>query len=389
MNYSEPSCSHRPLRLLLLMGAVLLGVCLQAQNPQAPITMDIRNATLRALVSRLENATDYTFVYGDEVRLIRPTVSGRVVSVSEDGYDQYGNPKPYITIQQSGSYRVKGTINELSMGAVTEGMAMRIFSRTDPEQTWSGTVSLIDLESATQSNPNSMYFGSMEAGEMGATSKYPFYVELSSADGLMLGQHVYMELASGETATGGLWLPEYYLCYEEPAGEDQEKGDPYVWAANDKDRLEKRYVTLGGYDEMQMAYEVLEGLTVEDEIAYPSETCVAGAVVTRDPAEATEASGETSEGDPMMEPDGSGENGEQGESGVDMTPADPSGQEGLPIEEGVEGADVLAPTGDQPEETTGGGNPATPSPTTGTGTSGTLNPDEPTEGTASDGDLEG
>lgn len=72
-----------------------------------------------------------------------------------------------------------------------------------------------------------------------------------------------------------------------------------------------------------------------------------------------------------------------------MTPADPSGQEGLPIEEGVEGADVLAPTGDQPEETTGGGNPATPSPTTGTGTSGTLNPDEPTEGTASDGDLEG
>ena len=75
----------------------------------------------------------------------------------------------------------------------------------------------------------------------------------------------------------------------------------------DRDRLEKRYVTLGGYDEMQMAYEVLEGLTVEDEIAYPSETCVAGAVVTRDPAEATEASGETSEGDPMMDPDGSGE----------------------------------------------------------------------------------
>lgn len=53
------------------MGAVLLGVCLQAQNPQAPITMDIRNATLRALVSRLENATGYTFVYGDEIRLIR------------------------------------------------------------------------------------------------------------------------------------------------------------------------------------------------------------------------------------------------------------------------------------------------------------------------------
>lgn len=313
-------------------------------------------------------------------------VSGRVVSVSESGYDQYGNPKPYITIQQSGSYRVKGTINELSMGAITEGMAMHIFSRTDPEQTWSGTVSLIDLESATQSNPNSMYFGGMDAGEMGSSSKYPFYVELSSAEGLMLGQHVYMELAGGETASGGLWLPEYYLCYEEPAGEDQEKGDPYVWAASDKDRLEKRYVTLGDYDEMQMAYEVLEGLTVEDEIAYPSEICVAGAVVTRDPAEAAEATGDNGEGEPMADPSGLGE---FGEPGGEMTPFDPEGQEGLPIEEDMEGDDVPAPTGDQPEETTGGVNDTTASPTSGTSTSGTLSPDAPTDGTASGGDLEG
>ena len=80
-------------------------------------------------------------------------VSGRVVSVSESGYDQYGNTKPYITVQQSGSYRVKGTVNELSMGVITQGTAMRIFSRTDPEQTWSGTVSLIDLESAPSPTP--------------------------------------------------------------------------------------------------------------------------------------------------------------------------------------------------------------------------------------------
>lgn len=32
---------------------------------------DIRNATLRTLVSQLENATGYTFIYGDEVRLTR------------------------------------------------------------------------------------------------------------------------------------------------------------------------------------------------------------------------------------------------------------------------------------------------------------------------------
>ena len=309
-------------------------------------------------------------------------VSGRVVSVSESGYDEYGNAKPYITVQQSGSYRVKGTVNELSMGVITEGTAMRIFSRTDPEQTWSGTVSLIDLESATQSNPNAMYFGGMDAGEMGNSSKYPFYVELSSADGLMLGQHVYMELAGGETASSGLWLPEYYLCYEEPASADQEQGDPYVWAANSKDRLEKRYVTLGGYDEMQMAYEILEGLTAEDYIAFPSETCVAGAVTTHDPAEASEATGDDSQGEFQGDPAGLEEPGidilPDGQDNLDVVP--------LPDEEG-ENANILAPTEELGGESVANTEP-TPLPTSGTGSSGTLNPDG-AGGTASDGDLEG
>lgn len=37
-----------------------------------------------------------------------------------------------------------------------------------------------------------------------------------------------------------------------------------------------------------MAHEILDGLTVEDFIAFPDENCVAGAVITHDPAEATE-----------------------------------------------------------------------------------------------------
>src|SRR5699024_241759 len=80
-------------------------------------------------------------------------------------------------------------------------------------------------------------------------------------------------------------------------------------------RLEKRYVTLGGYDEALMAHEILDGLTVEDFIAFPDENCVAGAVITHDPAEATEpvedgTGGELPEGetveqiDPEMPDDG-------------------------------------------------------------------------------------
>ena len=37
-------------------------------------------------------------------------VTGRIQSISENGTANYGNPLPYITIQQAGSYRVKGIL---------------------------------------------------------------------------------------------------------------------------------------------------------------------------------------------------------------------------------------------------------------------------------------
>ena len=39
-------------------------------------------------------------------------VTGRVQAVNENGTDNNGNPLPYISIQQSGSYRVKGVLGE-------------------------------------------------------------------------------------------------------------------------------------------------------------------------------------------------------------------------------------------------------------------------------------
>ena len=72
-------------------------------------------------------------------------IAGRIVSISESGMDEYGNPKAYISIQKTGSYWVKGTINEMNLGTITEGTAMRITSRQDPEQMWTGVVTLVDL----------------------------------------------------------------------------------------------------------------------------------------------------------------------------------------------------------------------------------------------------
>ena len=45
-----------------------------------------------------------------------------------------------------------------------------------------------------------------------SSSTYPFYVNLDSSDGLMLGQHVYIEPDEGQDEQkAGLWLSEVYI----------------------------------------------------------------------------------------------------------------------------------------------------------------------------------
>ena len=206
-------------------------------------------------------------------------VNGRVQSVSENGTDNYGNPLPYITIQQAGSYRIKGTINEQQRGGILEGSRMKIFSRTDDQLVWGGKVTLVDYENPTQENQQDMYYG-MSSDEMTTSSKYPFYVELDTTEGLILGQHLYMELEAEEGETSGPSVDASFFCYEED-------GSVYVWA-EDRGKLEKRSVTLGEYNDMRNTYEVLEGLTEEDYIAYPDpELCVEGASTTHDQVEET------------------------------------------------------------------------------------------------------
>ena len=67
---------------------------------------------------------------------------------------------------QSGTYRIKGTLSELQRGGIMEGSRMRIVSRTDETQFWLGTVSLVDYENPTQQNDSNMY--GMVADEMTA-----------------------------------------------------------------------------------------------------------------------------------------------------------------------------------------------------------------------------
>ena len=232
--------------------------------------VDLKEAELNLKAKEKEVAKSENLLENAEVT---SPVDGRVQSVNESGTDRYGNPAPYITIQQAGSYRVKGTINELQRGGIVEGDRIKLCSRSDADAFWTGTVTLVDYENPSQGNENEMYYGGY-SDEMTSSSKYPFYVELDSTDGLLLGQHLYLELEREEgEESSGLQLAGAFLCFEED-------GSTYVWAET-KGKLEKRLVILGDYNDMNDTYEILEGLNLEDYIAFPDpEVCVSGAATT-------------------------------------------------------------------------------------------------------------
>ena len=70
MNYST-ICSHHHIRAVLLMCVVILNTSAYAQNKETRLSLNIRNATLESFVKQLENATGFSFVYGEEVKLTR------------------------------------------------------------------------------------------------------------------------------------------------------------------------------------------------------------------------------------------------------------------------------------------------------------------------------
>ena len=176
-----------------------------------------------------------------------------------------GSGTTYITILAEGNYRVKGILNEQNYSQLSVGMPMIIHSRVDESLTWTGEVTEINDSADEESADSMMYYGTDGSG----SSNYTFYVELDSSDGLMLGQHVYMEPDVGQNdQKDGLWLEDYYII--------QEEDQAYVWLANESNVIEKRQVTLGEYDEELFKYEITDGLTTEDYIAYPLDTISEG-----------------------------------------------------------------------------------------------------------------
>ena len=202
-------------------------------------------------------------------------VDGTIRKVDEEG--QTGS---YITIQQSGAYRVQGMLNEMSMyGGIMVGTRVKVCSRIS-EEFWMGTVTAINTQDASQNNGD-MWNSYGVIDTMTTSSSYCFDVELDSVEGLLLGQHVYMEIYIEEQPMEGVWIPESFI-FDMTMDEETFEMVGKVWAEGAGGKLEERNVVLGMYDDMTGCYEILSGVAESDFLADPGNPgCKSGAAVNR------------------------------------------------------------------------------------------------------------
>ena len=246
-----------------------LGYTLQIDTRKADIREAEYNIALKETeITAMENSMGQTEVAAP--------ISGRVMSVgSTDGSDAYydGGSGAFITIMDLSDYRVQGQLNELNRDVLAQGMRVLIRSRVNSNEYWFGQIESIDWDNPVSGSNSNVYYDDSE--DMTGSSRYPFYVTLDSADGLLLGQHVYILPDYGQLDGGtGLMLPAYYIVRD-----DFDTSGGYVWAVSKRGKLEKRTVVLGSHDEELDRYEIVSGLDYTDYIAFPSESLKAGASV--------------------------------------------------------------------------------------------------------------
>lgn len=237
----------------------------------------------QAKIKSLEKATKNSVVKSEMegvVKKINQSAEGSDSSSSVD--DESSDDSVFMSILATGDYRIKAMVNEQNKFTIEEGKAVIIHSRVDSEASWKGTISKLDTENPEESSSSDYYDSGDSSDDTTTSSKYPFYIELDSSEGLVLGQHVYIEPDEGQDEKKeGIWLDSYYIV--------QDDKDSFVWAESLTKRLEKRKVTLGEYDEELDQYQITEGLAEDDYIAFPTDSLKEGIRTTRNAAEASEA----------------------------------------------------------------------------------------------------
>jgi HlyD family secretion protein len=224
-----------------------------------------------------------------EIAALEETLSEKeVVSPCKGVVEEVDREGGSLSIVPEDVYEFTFQAGEEEIREFQAGDAVRLTSR-DGSLVLAGTIDRTGTESPSESETAS---GAARA------SLYPVSGTVTGAGAFLPGQHVYVEKEedaqeettlegaaggldgapleggngpegetddSGETNDSGeaeILLPEGYV--------EDASGKPWVWAAGEDSRLEKRPVTLGAYNDRHNAWQVEEGLSMTDYLAWPS-----------------------------------------------------------------------------------------------------------------------
>lgn len=237
---------------------------LQSDNAKNEYDIKTKNVEIKKLEASTKNA------------FVTATIDGTVKNVKTVDKLQEEGGDVIMQITEEGDYRIKGRFNEQNSSNIMQGVSVIVKSRLD-DSSWKGEITSVDT--SPQKNSDDMYsYGSSD--EMSQSSNYAFYVKPESFDGLMLGQHVLIEIDNGQDTSinkTGIWLYSDFIC------KDGKKN--YVWAKNKDGKIEKRYVEIGQKDEENGDCEIKSGLEKGDYIAYPDKSIEEGMTATTNEAD--------------------------------------------------------------------------------------------------------
>lgn len=207
---------------------------IQTQIKQAEFTKSSKQLEIDKIQKKVDNSQ------------VLSTASGVIKSIN-DGQTQDEESSAFMTILSTGEYRIKGTVNEQNVGMISTGTDVIVRSRVDETITWEGTIDKLDTDEGPEKSANEDYMMDSGDGSGNSSSNYAFYVAMADAEGLMLGQHVFIEPDNGQMEEKeGIWLFSGYIVFE---GQEE----------NAAGSMDNNLEVPGGWSDTEMPVEFEEG----------------------------------------------------------------------------------------------------------------------------------
>lgn len=233
------------------------------------LDLQAKKKELNAINKNIKNSVVKSKTNGQVLKINNAIGKGQTEESEMESSNENNGDRSYMVIVAKGDYQVKFKVNETNMqGGDKIGKGKKVIVRSRiSNATWEGTIKSLrtDQKADEEETTSEDDIFSDTGNDQETDTKYPGIIVLQSSKGLMLGQHVLVELAGeGSSSNAGkknsqIRIPKSHVL--------EEGGKYYVFADNGSGKLIKKAIKIGDYDEAAQEYVVKGGLSLDDKIA--------------------------------------------------------------------------------------------------------------------------